>query len=229
MIWNWRLAFLWAFSITFISIPSCKKDVDDVAPIDRGVAYFPLKIGDTWVYEVDSISFDNFESQIDTHHYFVQLIVEDSIVRSNNTQFSVLRSIKTDSTGPWTFQSRLTFSRIGNYAQVNEHNETIIKLLFPLQLYAYWDGNLYNSQNEQLFEITDLHVPYNGRHVAVDSSLTVLQKDVMNALQRFYSFEIYGKNMGLLYRKHVEKRSQTIGQEIPKGFDVTYELKSFRP
>lgn len=201
--------------------------MDEIAPIDRGFEYFPLKIGNTWVYEMDSISFDNFESKIDTHHYFVQLVIEDSIVQTNGSLFTVVRSTKSDSVSPWTFHSRLTFSRIGNYAQVNESNESTIKLLFPLQLYNYWDGNLYNSRNEQRFEITDLHVPYRGRHVAVDSSLTVLQIDVKNSLQRFYSSEIYGKNIGMLYRKHVEKRSQTIGQEIPKGFDLTYELKSF--
>lgn len=129
----------------------------------------------------------------------------------------------------WQYLEDLYLYRDDYWAIEKRNNTMEVKLCFPLALYKAWDGNLFNLQEEAQFEILTLHEPLVVDGYAYNSTLEVLRKDVSNALQRSYSSEIYQKGVGLIQRREIEKRSDQIGQEIPRGYELTYTLEEFRP
>lgn len=196
-------------------------------PTARGEVYFPLEIGMTWEYSVDSIVFDDFRKQIDTHYYQIQLKILDSIDENGRWAHLTRRSIREGQTEQWRFLENGYLYRDNEHAMEKRQNRMEVKLGFPLALYKSWDGNLFNSEDEQLFEILWLHDPYSVKGIEYESTLQVLQRDESNILEKSYAEEVYQKNIGLIQKRIIEKRSDQIGQEIPKGFDCLYTLDKF--
>ncbi len=213
--------------ITCLLWSNCRKDELETVNLNRGHDYFPIEIGFSWTYQVDSIVFNKFNERIDTLHYNVKFVAEDSIQDSIGSAIKMVKYIQQDTSFPWSFDSELVIQRDDNVLRVKQNNETITKLIFPLDLYKYWDGNILNSGEEELFEVVTLHEPFVGLNIQTDSSLRVIHRDRINALERFYGEEVYANKLGLIYKREIDKRSTSIGQQIPNGFDYSYQLISF--
>jgi len=226
---NYAFRFLLILTLGLLSLvlTNCRKDLVDNPPQERGSNYYPLGLGHSWTYRVDSISYDNFEKSIDTSTYYVLLRIEDSLLGSMGWGYRTVKYLRRDTTEKWQFDREVFMFRNSEIALYNEQNEPIVKLSFPLTLYNFWDGNLFNSSEEETFEIVDVHSPYLSQTLQTDSSVSVIHRDETNALQRFYGEEIYANGIGMVYKKEIEKLSTSIGQDIPNGFDYTYELIEF--
>ena len=136
-----------AFSLSEIG---CRKNELEPKPNDIGYGYFPLEIGNTWVYQVDSIDYDAFAKTIDTFSFLVKQVVVDSIVDNQGVRGSIVELFRTDSlNGTFSFDRRLTKRIAEARAEIIDSSVRVINLVFPPTLYKFWDANVYNTKQRK--------------------------------------------------------------------------------
>ena len=81
-----------------------------------------------------------------------------------------------------------------------EEDERFIRLTFPVKEGATWNGNAFNQQDAWDYEYTDVDVArtYNG--LSFSQTARVLQIDEFNFVQKHKAYEVYAKNVGLVYK-----------------------------
>lgn len=186
-----------------------------------GIQYAPISDTAYWVYRVDSIGFKgDLGSEPDTVQFALKF---QSTGRFDELDSSsrIVEVYRRDSSENW----RLLRSELWRINQDGFHktadNSTIVHLVFPVELFRAWDGNLYNSQREDVFEIVSVHQPNSTYSIFTDSTLTVEQQRRENEVDSLITEELYGKDVGLLQRTDINMR-KTGGSF--RGKKVRYQL-----
>lgn len=208
----------------------CRKNQLEPKPNDVGYGYFPLDIGNTWIYQVDSINYDAFAKSIDTFSFLVKRVVVDTVLDNQGVRSSVVECFRTDSlTGAYKLDRTYTKRIVDYRAEVIDSNVRVINLVFPPTLYKYWDANAYNTKPKTEYEILDIMENEVIDTTTYPDVIHVVQRDESFKTLRNYGIEKYAKNIGLVYAQQIYWTKKTIGDtsEIPDGYDYTYVLKSF--
>ena len=128
----------------------CRKNAIEPRPNDFGYGYFPLNIGNTWIYQVDSIDYDAFAKTIDTFRFLVKQEIVDTIIDNQGVRSSIVEVSRTDSlNGAFVFDRNMVKRITAFRAEVLDSNVRVINLVFPPSLYKYWDANAYNTKNKE--------------------------------------------------------------------------------
>ena len=181
----------------FLLLISCNK-TDHFEPVKGYFDYFPLKIGNYIVYDVDSTSFNITKS---TYTYQLKDIVSDTFYdQENRLNYKIERYQRHESTELW--QLREVWTAIPS--EINlisfEQNSNYVRLFFPINVNQSWNLNAYNNQGTQKVNYTGIHKSFEMGTVFVDSSLTVIEKaDSLNLVRNEYQKRVYGLHTGLIY------------------------------
>ncbi len=235
------------FTVVFIS-NSCLEKTDPYTKNYSGSEYFPLEVGNTWIYEVDSIIYDNKGSKIDTIKNIVKEVVsgyyEDNLGATN----FIIKRYNKSSTG-WNISD--TWAAYGDNKQAIrvEDNLKFIKLVFPIKKDISWDGNEYFDAENTIINIAGepikMYDNWTYRYTSTDQAedigenhyenvATIVQVDYENSIQKRYSIEKYAKGTGLIYKNMIILNTQKIDQpnlsweeKAEEGFILTQKLISF--
>jgi hypothetical protein len=200
---------------------SCSKD-EPVYVLDEGYNYFPVEIGRYVIYDVDSIVHNDFTQTVDTFKYQVKEYFESSF--SDNSGRSTLRIERYKksyndtlpySLVPWTLSDVWKANRTNTTAEKVEEDVRYVKLSFPVEEEKTWNGNVYNTLGEQDFTYEDIDTRRTIGNIVFDSTLFVEQENSENLIEKKYYVEIYGKNVGLIYKEIVDVRSDNIIAGVP--------------
>lgn len=204
------------FLVALVMIfPACKNTIEQI-DIEQGYDYFPLQLGKTMVYEVDSINYYNGQLQDSTRTYIREEITE--VLQDGNNQdfYKIERSIRDDINNPWRIVDVWLGSRDGNKAYRTEENLRFIKLVFPLRMSSTWDHNAFidedmfvkieGGETIQLFRNWESSVKtLEGTKTINGEDFTdvavVVHADDENVIERRYVEEQYAKGVGLIYRE----------------------------
>lgn len=217
---------------------SCKKT--DNYQVDYKYAYFPSDTGRYVIYDVDSVTFDGFYTppKVDTVHFQLMELTE-SIFNDNSGRptMRIERYRRADSTQAWTIWNVWTANRTTTTAERFEDNLRFIKLIFPPNTTTTWKGNSYLDINDNLawmddwdYQITELDAAKSINGLNFDSTLTVLQHDEENLIEKKYGQEVYAKNVGLVYRQllHLKKDvTATFPEGSNDGFIYTMKVHAY--
>jgi len=212
-----------------LGLTSCSDDNGTGLPIDRGEDYYPVSEGRIAEYKVDSIVFNSFLESVDTFQYYVQLRMAGEVPDRNTPTNLVIKSIRTDTSQSWHFHSEQEVSRSADNIIELIANSKVIKLSFPVSDSEAWDANIYNSEDAQIYTYQEIDEPFSGEYISSDSTLRVDQGSRINELEEIYGEEVYARDIGLLYRIQVDKRSDQIGQQVPDGYECIYHLIKITP
>ena len=91
--------------------------------------------------------------------------------------------------------------RTVNQALRVENGATWVKLQFPTYEGTRWNGNVFNTQPEQTYQITALNKAVKTSFGTYDKTLTVVQQNDSTLLSLRRSQEIYAENIGLIQRE----------------------------
>jgi hypothetical protein len=212
-----RFLILLLFSI--IS-QSCSEEFE--TPIDveiYGYAYYPLKVGQTRIYKIDSLQFDlgsdNLPVYDSTSFYLKEEIKELSIDLEGNDLYIVERSRSERQEGPYRVVDVMTRSRNTNQAYSTENNIRLINLVFPIEKNKTWKGTSFINDQIIVFIRGELIEMYKGWEFEVleegvseqigdkvyAQTTTIRQADTDNPFEKRYSIEKYAKEVGLVYRE----------------------------
>ncbi len=220
--------------IIAFTFASCSKDSESVT-FDSASDYYPLVVGAWYVYDVDSIYYNDFIEPvfIDTLTYQVREELTDTFYDlEGNLSYEITRSKRSgnDTTNvedvEWSVSDIWWVkSNDGNIERVEE-NIHYVSLLNPVKEGLEWDGNSFNYIEGWDFTYEKLGESYGD----FANTVTVNQKeeDVVIIYRNFK--EVYAKGIGLVSRTRIDVESQATANPLPivdkaeKGFQFFQTL-----
>jgi hypothetical protein len=213
------------YFVLLIIISSCKPIVYEETNFFYN--YFPLQINQVKEFFVTNIVHNSFGK--DTTTYFLKEIITDyNINMEGDTVYTVERYWKVDSSLSYEIKDVWTSKKNLSAAYLNEENITYTKLIFPLSLNIYWNGNAFNNLGFQEYSIESLNIPFQLNNVIFDSSLTVIQNYKSNLLEFENSKEIYATGIGLIYKEDVQVEINSGNlSDITQGYEYYQEIINY--
>jgi hypothetical protein len=185
----------------------------DSERVEKNVNYFPLRVGQTWLYDIEETSITRAactDNGTTTLNYQLLVEVVDSIPADQGFTYRFKRSKRTNAADPWLDFETWTAQRIGNRIVVSEGNISYVKLLAPITNDLVWNGNLYNNRqelngkNEDDYKSTLVNKPYvvESSGLSFGHSVSVVQNDEQsNIIYRDSRLEVYADQVGLVYKE----------------------------
>ena len=185
----------------FLLFSSCLKPTNELA--DFYYQYYPNEINSWIEYEVTEIVHGTLSS--DTLNYFLKEIKTNEFY-DNEGQIAtrIERFWKFNPNEDYSIKDVWQEKVTSTTAEKVEENNRYVKLIFPVKYGDYWDGNAFNSMPYCEYALDSIHQPFSINNYTFDSSLMVLQKDLYTAVDYQNAYEVYAKNIGLIYKKDVD-------------------------
>lgn len=205
---------------------ACNKDSS--LEYDMGYNYYPINTGHWIIYQVDSISWNEFfDSSSDTFQYQIMEIIESEFIdNEGRTTARIERYKRNSDTNQWIIKDVWFANLTSSTAEKVEENIRYIKLKFPCKIDYEWNGNAYNELGEQTYTYEYTNDEYSINDLDFDSTVKVIQKNEMTLISRKYSSEVYAKNVGMIYKSFTNLKTEATG-EIVDGITYTYKVKSW--
>lgn len=216
--------FLLFILANLLGFTSCTKEVNLPTP-HLGENYFPLQKGSWISYKVDSITWNDFftPTQIDTFSFLIKLKIDTQFIdNEGNETYYWRKYYKTDSTA-WELIKNYTITKKPERVETYEENLRYVKLAFPVKNTTTWDLNAFNTLKATSSYYDEYDVPKTINLIPYDSCVVVIHHDQESLINKSYHQEIYGKNIGLLYKNVVEVDKEVSG-EWKRGYFYTYTI-----
>ena len=194
-----RLIYIVFTSITLIL--GCKKSNSE--SVKYYYNYFPLEIG-AWI-EYDVVDIIHSELGSDTAEYQLkEIAAEEFLDNEGRLTYRIERYWRDDSNANWSAKDVWYSNITRTTAEKVEENMRFTKLIFPINISKYWDGNAYNNLEEWEYYYDSLHKPKLINNLSFDSTITVIQRDNENVVEYEKVKEIYAVDIGLIYKSHID-------------------------
>lgn len=219
--------------LCLMAFASSRCEESSVEPVETDYAYFPLEAGKYIIYDVDSIEMSDFFNTTDTIHYQVMEAVDSPFLDAGNHEaFRIVRSRRNADTSAWQITDVWYANLTDHTAERVEENLRFIKLNFPVLMNKTWKGNSYIDTDSSQTYLDDWDYTYtevNGVMETpgglLDSVVTVLQYEDVNAIQVVRYTEKYARNIGLIYKE--EQNFETQPGSYPDGYILRMILREY--
>ncbi len=242
------------FCVLCLFLNSCGKNETDTFP-DMAKDYFPLQIGKTLIYDIDTVIYDPQPGntiQIDTYRWQVKEVFVDTFKDlSGRLTYKIERSERRrGSAANFEVKKIFTAALTDNEALRTENNLTFIKFPRFFGERTTWDGNVYCDQS-LIIEVAGERMglfskKWNYEVVSFGKAEKIGTKDFTEVLtvraqsdtriltEKRYNLEKYAKAIGLVYKEqHIldtQKLDASIAWEkkAERGYIVKQTIVSFQ-
>lgn len=227
--------------LSLVTASSCKKETESgrfYPEATRG--YFPLQIGRYVVYDVDSITWNDFDCTRKERHLNMRYTVADTFTdNAGRPSYRIDVHQRVADTGVWRVSTVLYVTPTATGLQTVMNNRRMEKMVFPVQEGKTWLGNNAIDLNEPentfyegwVYQYVDFLKPYDNGRVKFENTVTVYQaNDSLNNpetlpaayAERTFSREVYGYDVGMIYREftHWTYDPGNAATACRKGFSV---------
>lgn len=197
---------------------SCKQRMIEAPEIDFGYEYFPLSIGQSKIFRLDSIIFDPIVGgiSVDTFSWLLKEEIVDTLRDGTGLlSYVVERSQKGVEDDDWVVDRVWTMSRTKTQAIRTEDNLRFIKMNFPLSENADWDANIFVDKSLEVSvagetleifkgwesKVLTIEEPFVLNEQVFDEVLAIQLADNENLIEYRYGVERYAKDIGLIYKE----------------------------
>ncbi len=178
-----------------IFIVSC--EVDREAPVVLNSAYFPLEIGNFWIYEAEETVYFGEADFETTSFYYRDQITDQYLNAANDAFFTVVRQISVDREN-WENERVFSMSFNQNRLIKDYNNFQEIVLVYPVETGLSWDGNGLNSKNVEFFHIEETG-PYFLNNNSFPETVKVRKSDEDDLITiRDIRFEVFAEQVGMV-------------------------------
>lgn len=172
-----------------------------------GYEYYPMELGDYRIYHTTTIKY-NLNGTIDTTRYLVKELAEETIENIDGSHKLVLgRYSAAVGSNDWKKDSLWAAFIDNAIVVVSEANLDFIKLVFPTTNNINWDGNAFNSHDEEFYTIEDNGKSYAYDTLSYENTLTVVHKDLRDPAkitEDDYRVEVFGADIGLIHKLKIK-------------------------
>ena len=207
----------------YIGSISCKKTFDTIAS-EKVSSYVPLEIGKYIIYQLDSTVYTKLGASKEIHSYVIKdtiaSITTDNIGRK---AFSIIRLIRNKAdTNNWIHIDAYLVIVDSTTLEWIESNKRFIKMKAPIKNGFSWKGNTFINTisvpeasylHDWNYTYENLNNPIKLNNQLISSNISILQrndtigdpsnKKVYSEIN--YSKEIYGKNIGLIFKEFLHQ------------------------
>jgi hypothetical protein len=230
---------LFLLSFLALIISSCSdtsKSVIYSTPAD----YQPLKIRAWYIYDVDSITYNDFTTPVtvDTIQFQLKEEITDTFTdQAGRLNFRLERSkrfyndsLAYDSLN-WKVSDIWFITQNGSNIERVEENNRYISLLNPVKDQTVWDGNAFNFNDTWDYTYLKVSEPFDtyGNTVTVNQ----IFEDNLIIIYQLYE-EVYAKDIGLVNRIRINVESQDLSDpsipvlnRIEKGNQYFQKLNDY--
>lgn len=229
----------------FVGLISCKKSFDVISS-EEVSNYIPLQVGKYIIYQLDSTVYTNLGSTKEIHSYIIkdtiQSITTDNLGRK---AYRILRFQRSSSdTNNWTHLDAYLAIADSTSLEWIESNKRFIKMKAPIKNGFSWKGNSYINTisfpdatflNGWTYTYDKINTPLKLNNIIIPSTISILQnndtignpsnKKVYSEIN--YSKEIYGRNIGLIFKEFTHQVWQPGNANNPSGYfeESSYGIK----
>lgn len=209
------------FGLLVLLLAACSDStLEEVDMNTEGRNFVPLHVGSTWTFDLDSIIFDPEPGMIviDTIQYEMQYVVVDSMRDDQDrVHYTIDRFLRKSDSMPWQIRDVWTAVLDDKMFVWTEENLPYIKMVFPMDGTARWDGNaLFNDDDTrvnvrgELLDMFKFWGQYSANGVAdqetingqsYDDVVTITAVDREISIEKRFSQEKYARNVGLIYQR----------------------------
>ncbi len=202
-------------------------------PLQIDTAYFPLQTGRYIIYDVDSIGYWGFADSVIVRSYQIREEIDSPYVdASGQKAYRLVRSYRKSQNDPWVITDVWSAMRTATTAEKVEENLRFIKQVFPISEGRRWYGNAYINTDSPhtwlagwVYKYEQVHTPSTIGNFYFDSTITVVQRDMENAIEKMYFEEKYARRVGLIYK--VEEHLLTQPGKPIDGYSIVYRLNDY--
>jgi hypothetical protein len=209
---------------------------------DAPADYYPMHVGNYIIYRMDSLKYINVGSKDTLISYHAKEVVEDSIVDNLGIpSYRVVRYLSdTTEQAEWTPSIAYMVTPLAGSVEVVENNLRFIKMVTPVQDGISWLGNAHidTKSNDSPVPYMDgwnyvyanTGLPFDVLAGTIPITVTVQEADDVSGLgdgsytQTIYSEEVYGRQIGCIYKKFLYSVYQSPNVEYPQGATIGYGL-----
>lgn len=215
-----RILLFTGLSLLVALVLSCNRQEIEPRDTAMGFDYFPLKVGNTRTYTIDSLIFDPALSGtiIDTLSGWAKEIVTDTFHdAAGMTLYRIERFERKSPEAPWQIKKvfAMGLDTVARQAIRVEDNLRFVPLIFPVKTGTSWDGNRFLDEDLRIpvaGEVMDLfggwsysvesqEAQYTLGALNFDDVITVRQAKLESIVELRGAFEVYSKSIGLIYRE----------------------------
>ncbi len=172
-----------------------------------GYDYYPMDLGDVRIYHTTTIRY-NLNGTIDTTRYLTKEVAEELILKTDGTTSILLgRYSAVIGSTTWTKDSLWAVFIDESKVVLSEATTDFIKLVFPVKETLEWDGNAFNSNESEFYEIIDVKKPYAYDTLSYENTLTVVHEDLLDPAKITkddFRVEVFASNIGLIHKVRVK-------------------------
>jgi hypothetical protein len=228
-----------------VSLFSCKKETETLQSSSL-TDYFPLVVGKTYLYRLDSTIPASFGSVLVVKSYQAKDSIESTFTdNEGRLSYRIFRETR-DIAGsqPWTFATTLFATPTANTIEYVDNNLRFLKLHAPVVegyswlAHSFIDTRSFNTTVGYLddweYEYRNVDSGYSVLNKTYDSTITVFQHDEttpegpfdpgLEVQIRTYGLEVYAKGVGLIYKEFLYWNWQR-NPAPPKYQDGSYGVR----
>lgn len=209
--------------------------------------FFPLRVGDFRIYEVDETQITAYNVETD-FHYELKTLVTDSFANANGGYSYIMSRFKRDNDAqPWQSLDTWTLRADTKEVVVTEGATPFVRVTFPIKNNRTWNGNAYNDIETGKFCTTNGSPqqcdPYSIESIGQDyltaggltygDAFEVVQSNDPDRVIKFdVRSEFYARGIGLIAKKstiynYCTQSSCSGKQLIETGIRLTQELTQY--
>ncbi len=193
--------------------------------------YFPIAKGQFVEYNVTAIHHGNPDGKHETLHYILKTLIGDSVIDNSGRIAHKFLRFKYDSLQTeFKIKDLWTCILDQNRIELIEENERLVKLVLSPSVEKEWNINAFNSQAELLASYQNIHKPMTINGLNFDSTITVLEEktDPPSLIEYNLKFEVYAKNVGLIYKYYKSLEIDNFDTLHPiQGDEYYYSVRKY--
>ncbi len=225
-----KMRFIFLTYLLLFILFSCKKKDSELTVPNKYESYFGLVPGRFIEYNVREIFHDEAaEIKHDTLNYQLKTVIGDTITdNAGRIARKFLRYKRNNLDQNWLLIDVWTTLIDGNYAELTEENQRVIKMLFPVSSKTTWNANVFNV-NPSLDSYYDkIHESISLNGTTYDSTLWVEQENSRNLIEFKRKYEVYGNRIGLIAKYFKDlKISNFDTLNVKSGYEIIFTCTDF--
>lgn len=219
------LTVLALVTIAFSLLNSCTKKSETFSSASLN-DYFPLAVGKSYIYRLDSTVLGRFGSALIVNSYQAKDSVESTFNdNQGRLSYRIFRYIRdTSATQPWRFAATYYATPTRTNLEYVDNNLRFLKLQLPItegvswKAHSYIDNQTFSYLSNWEYQYQNQDQPYNIFNKTFDSTVTVFQNDETTPpgpfnpnlyQQHNHGYEVFAKGVGLIYKDFMHWTWQT--------------------
>ena len=214
-----KKGFCWFVGLFFAGLfclTSCQNNAK-TEPLAFGYEFFPLEIGCYVIYDVTKTNYPSNQPIIRENYQLKEEVVDTFRSASKVKLYVLERYVRIDETKDWKIDSVWAASRTNNQAIRQENNISFVRLSFPLKDKLVWNGNFFNNNSREDYQIQDFNKPLIINKLNFPKTLKVQQVDDSSGVRLTRRSEIYAENVGIVSIDETQVFYKSDTQNIGKG------------